>query len=217
MSNDTVAKLPEQLPQGETLLWQGHPSWRSLALQAFHIRKIGVYFALILVWRTASTPQERWSVPSLVEDSVGFLALAFCSLGLLALLAWIYSRTTTYTVTSRRVFINFGAALPIMLNIPFRIVTAAGMKVHRDGTADIPLQLSGASRMAYVHLWPHVRPWRLTNPEPMLRSVPDGAHVAAVLASALASTTPPSASQAVAATAPNSDPDSIPALSPVAA
>ena len=43
--------LPERLPEGETLLWQGRPSWRQLALRAFHVREIAIYFALLLAWR----------------------------------------------------------------------------------------------------------------------------------------------------------------------
>ena len=38
---------------------------------------------------------------------------------------------------------------------------------------------------AWLLLWPHVRPWRMRHPEPMLRSLPDAAHVAAILAPAL--------------------------------
>jgi hypothetical protein len=94
---------------------------------------------------------------------------------------------------------HYGAALPMMVNVPFKIVGVAGAKVHSDGTADIPLRLTGNGRLAYLHLWPHARPWRLTNPEPMLRSVPDGARVATLLADALAvATPPPAAAQAVA-------------------
>jgi len=40
--------LPAPLPQGETVLWQGSPDWRQLALHAFHVRKIAIYFGLML-------------------------------------------------------------------------------------------------------------------------------------------------------------------------
>ena len=40
--------LPSALPAGEHVVWQGAPDWRSLAVQAFHVRKIAVYFAFML-------------------------------------------------------------------------------------------------------------------------------------------------------------------------
>ncbi len=41
--------LPGQLPPGETILWQGAPHWRALARDAFHVRGVAVYFALLAV------------------------------------------------------------------------------------------------------------------------------------------------------------------------
>ena len=41
--------LPEPLPRGERLLWQGRPDWRQLALHAFHVRKLAFYFAFMLL------------------------------------------------------------------------------------------------------------------------------------------------------------------------
>ena len=183
--------LPERLPKGEIVLWQGRPLWRSLALRTFHVRKVGIYFGLLLAWRAALGGYERISLGSVAAGAFPLLLLALSSIGLLVLLAWIYSRTTTYTITNRRVFMRFGAALPLMLNIPFRTVGSAGAKVYRDGTADIPLGLIGSDRIAYLHLWPYARPWRLKNPEPMLRSLPNGQEVAKLLASALSASHPP--------------------------
>jgi hypothetical protein len=44
-------------------------------------------------------------------------------------------------------------------------------------------------RLAYLVLWPHVRPWRLQAPQPMLRAIDDVAAVADLLAEALAADT----------------------------
>jgi hypothetical protein len=189
--------LPEELPEGEIVLWQGRPSWRSLALQAFHIRKIAIYFGLILMCRIALEVYRQASLSSIAADAAPLLLVAAGAIALSASLAWLYGRTTVYTITNRRVFMRFGAALPMMLNIPFRIVGAAGLKVHRDGTADIPLRLMGTGRVTYPQLWPHARPWRLTHPEPMLRSLPDGAKVASLLATALSASTPPPVAQSM--------------------
>ena len=40
------------------------------------------------------------------------------------------------------------------------------------------------SLLGYALLWPHARPWRLSQPEPMLRAVPEAQDVAAILAEA---------------------------------
>ena len=53
-----------------------------------------------------------------------------------------------------------------------------------DGSGDLPLTLSGEDRIAWLHLWPHARPFHLAHPEPMLRSVPDAAAVAQLLSQA---------------------------------
>ena len=91
-----------------------------------------------------------------------------------------------YTITNRRVVMRIGVVLEITVNFPFRVIESAGLRVYPDGTGDIPLLLAGEDRIAYVHLWPHARPWRAARPEPMLRGVPDAAHAADVLSRALA-------------------------------
>ena len=46
--------LPERLPASEKLLWQGSPDFAAVALQVFHLRKVAIYFALMLAWRGAT-------------------------------------------------------------------------------------------------------------------------------------------------------------------
>ena len=58
-----------------------------------------------------------------------------------------------------------------------------------DGSGDLPLTLSGEDRIAWLHLWPHARPFHLAHPEPMLRSVPDAAAVAQLLSQAWSQST----------------------------
>ena len=43
--------LPEALPADEHILWQGRPDWAALAVHAFHVRKVALYFALMMVWQ----------------------------------------------------------------------------------------------------------------------------------------------------------------------
>ena len=185
--NEPVRGLPERLPAGEVLLWQGQPSWRALAIRAFHVRKIAIYFGLLLTWRVASGLLGGTSPSGLAEYLLWILPVPLAAVGIPTLLAWLYSRTTVFTITNRRVVMRYGVALPWSLNLPFSIVKSAAVSVNRDGTADIPLVLAGTGRVSYLHLWPFARPWRINHPQPMLRSVVDGQEAASILARALKS------------------------------
>ncbi len=204
--SEPIRGLPERLPPGETILWQGEPRWQSLARRALHTRSIAIYFAAVMAGRLAIGTYGGESVATAAAAALGLMPLAIAGVGLLALLAWAMARSTVYTITNRRVVIRFGVALPMTINIPFKIVTAAALKVHSDGTGDIPLSLMGTGRIAYLHLWPHARPWRVKQPEPMLRCVPDAQEVARILSAALAAFQ--AASQADKAAADAADPAS---------
>jgi hypothetical protein len=174
-----------KLPRGETILWQGRPEWPGLALRAFHIRAVAFYFALLLVWRVAQGAVDGDSVPTMAVAALWLLAPCGAACGILALLAWLSSRTTQYTITGKRVIMQFGMALPITLNVPFTKISSAALRLYTDGSGDIPLAMSGKDRVAFLMLWPHVRPWRATQTEPMLRSIKDARHVSEILARAV--------------------------------
>ncbi|HRD98986.1 MAG TPA: photosynthetic complex putative assembly protein PuhB [Rubrivivax sp.] len=176
--------LPETLPADEKLLWQGGPDWRMLARNAFHLRKLAVYFAAMVLLRAAFVYSDTGSVLAAVRSSMGPLALAGVALGLVALMAWLSARSTVYTLTDRRVVMRIGIVLTLTFNIPYRRVAAAGLHLDAHGTGDLPLSLQPPDHIAYLHLWPHARPWRLARPEPMLRSVANAAQVAQLLTQA---------------------------------
>jgi hypothetical protein len=177
------------LPEGEHLLWQGQPKARALALRAFHVRLVAVYFALLFVARIViGLEHQPWSV-SIVEASR--IAIPFAvAMVLLSGLALLYSRSTRYSVTNRRVLLQYGAVPPMTLNVPFAQISSAAVKAYRDGSGELPLAVISEQRLAFLLLWPHVRPWRLTHVEPMLRCVPEVRIVADVLAKALAAAVP---------------------------
>jgi hypothetical protein len=181
--------LPEALPAGERLLWQGAPDWRALSRRAFHTRKVAVYFAILMGWRVLIGLSDGLAIGAALGSALGLLVLALGALGLLNLFAWLSARSTVYTVTTRRLVIHCGIALPMTINLPFRRIQAAGLKTFGGGVGDIVLTLPKGQRVAYLHLWPHVRPWRFNSPEPMLRCIGDSANVAALLVRSLAAET----------------------------
>jgi Bacterial PH domain len=177
--------LPAQLPKGERLLWQSKPRWRSLAVHAFHVRAIAIYFAILTAWRGTMVAADGADAVGIISAMAWIALLALTAIAVLGLLAWLSARSTIYTITDRRILMRFGIALPITLNIPLRLVDAASVSRHRDLTGDIALTVSGDDRVAYLVLWPHARPWRVKRPEPMLRSLAKPEEVAKVLSRAL--------------------------------
>jgi hypothetical protein len=204
MTDDPVRirGIDEPLPEGERLLWQGAPEWRALARRAFHVRKVAIYFALLIGWRIASGVADGEPAGAIATAALWFTTVALAGIGVLAALAWASARTSTYAITTQRVFLRIGVALPMTVNLPLRLLDGAAMRAYPDGTGDIPLALRGDDRIAWLHLWPHVRPWRLARTQPMLRTVPEAARVARILVDATA---------AVAAVAPAPAPSERPA------
>lgn len=176
--------LPEALPHDEKLLWQGSPDWRMLARRAFHVRKLALYFAAMVLMRATVVLNDTGSVLSALRSALSPLALAVAALGLVLLMAWLSARSTVYTLTTHRVVMRIGIVLTLTFNIPYRRVAMAGLRLDAGGTGDMPLALLPPDHIAYLHLWPHARPWRVARPEPMLRSVPDAARVSELLTQA---------------------------------
>ncbi len=179
--HEAAPGLPEALPPGERLLWQGAPDWRVLAVEALHVRKVALYFAVLLAWRVADAASSGAGVGSALLSTALVLPLALLGLALLAGFAWLVARTTVYTLTDKRVVMRVGVVLSVTFNLPFRTIEAAALRERRDGHGDITLSLSGPDRIAYLHLWPHARAWQLRRPQPQLRCVPEVAQAAELL------------------------------------
>jgi hypothetical protein len=182
---EPVRGLPEKLPAGEHILWQGAPDWRSFARHAFHARTIAFYFGLLILWRAVSSAYDGASFPQVAGNVLWLLIPAGLGLGVIALLAKVIAGTTVYTITNKRVVMRFGAAFEKSINLPFKALASADIRQHGDGTGNIALTLAGENRLAYLHLWPHARPLRFKNAQPMLRSIPDVVTVAGLLSDAL--------------------------------
>lgn len=182
---EPVRGLPEQLPPGEEVLWQGAPHWMVLAQRAFHIRAVALYFAVLVVWRIATDWSADSSVASALMGVSWILVLGVLAVGALALLGWAMGRATVYTITNQRIVMRVGVAIQMMMNLPFKQIRSADLRRYSDGTGDIPLLLAETAHPSYIIFWPHVRPWHFSPPQPMLRAVPDAERVATILANAL--------------------------------
>ncbi len=182
---EPVYGLPESLPEGEKILWQGAPDWRAFAMQVFHVKAIAIYGAVLCAWRLVTVLYDGYGIAAAFSSAFSIALLMALAVGLFCLLAWLIERTTAYTITNRRLVLRIGVALSITINIPFKIIASAGCRSMKDGTGNIALTLQGTNKIAYAHLWPHARPWRFARPEPTLRAVRDVERVSAILADAL--------------------------------
>jgi hypothetical protein len=178
--------LPEPLPEGERLLWQGTPDWRVLARRGFHLRKFALYFGVLIAWRVLTAAVDGAGPVAAFASIAWTVPLAALALGFIALLAWLVGRTTLYTLTDRRVVMRIGVVLTVTFNLPLARIEAARLSSHPGGAGDIALLLDAQDRIGYLHLWPHARPWHFKRTEPSLRAVPEVQAVAALLADALA-------------------------------
>jgi hypothetical protein len=178
--------LPGKLPVGEKMLWQGRPCWKLLALRAFHIRGIALYFAVIVAWCAVSSLRGGTPLAHAALTTAELIGVSCVPLAVIVGYCWGTSKASVYTITTRRVVMKIGLVVPMTVNIPFRWIESAGMNARDDGTGDIILALGPKDKLAWFLLWPHAQPWRMARAVPMLRGLRDARGAAQVLARALA-------------------------------
>lgn len=167
------AGLPDHLPEGERLLWQGKPDWQQLALQAFHIRKVVVYFAVLILGQAIWKLSQGASLSTALHAAPIMAGLGLVACAILVGFAYLSARTTHYTLTSKRVLIKAGIALPVIINLPLRQIDGASFAATRKGFGTICFKTGGNTRLAYLLLWPHAKPWNLNKPQPAFRAIAD--------------------------------------------
>ncbi len=180
---EPVKGLPERPPEHEKILWQGRPDTWALANEAYKLRWINLYFALIVLWR-ASVGAIDAGLSGAIAFGLPYAILWGLGAAVVLLLALVQARTTVYTITTARVAMRIGAALTVTLNLPFRQIANADLSLGRRGTGSIALETLGETKFSYLILWPHCRPGHVRVTKPALRCIPDAAGVARVLADA---------------------------------
>jgi hypothetical protein len=183
---EPVPGLPAPLPKDESILWQGAPRWQTFARRAMRVRLLAGYFVLLVVWGIAGGLSAGATVADVTLSSLRLGALAVVAIALLVLFAWLVARTTLYTITTRRVVMRFGIALPITFQISYVMIESAGAHVWPDGSGDISVSLMPGQRLAYLVLWPHARPWKFAKSQPTLRGIANAEAVSQILGRALA-------------------------------
>ncbi len=90
---------PMEMMGNETMIWEGHPTWR--AMLSFHIRGIlitlGIFFFLILL---------RWLGVGFSSAWIG--AVLVVGLALTIAVGWLRRFFTEYTITTKRLNLRIG-------------------------------------------------------------------------------------------------------------
>jgi hypothetical protein len=179
--------LPEMLPADEKILWQGSPDPWALARSAFHLGVLALYFGVLLAWQVAELAGSGVALAAWPRALAVTLLVSGIGLSLVMLLAWLSARTTVYTLTNQRVVMRIGIVLTVAFNLPLKRIEGAQFHPLRrmgKGTGDIALVLERDTRIAWLQLWPHARPWRVARPQPLLRAVPQAEDVSRLLTQA---------------------------------
>lgn len=180
---EPIKGLPERLPEGEEILWQGAPDWWALARESLALYWVAAYFVVLFLWRVI-VATETMSLAQAAVASSFFLVLGAVVCALLLTTAFVQARASCYTVTNKRVALRIGAALTMTLNLPYTWIGNANLDLRRSGTGTIAFELMGTTKFSYLLCWPHVRPWRIARTEPAFRCIPDAAKVARIIAEA---------------------------------
>lgn len=183
---EPIPGLPERLPAGESMLWQGRPAGRGLTARALGLKPIAWYFAALLVVQTGYGLSQGAGTVQIGGGLVISCVIGLVCLGLLWSIGRAAARGAIYTITDQRVVMRVGIALPMIINIPFTVIESVARLEHADGTEDVVLRIMKPARISWIALWPHVRGTSILHPQPMLRALAKEQGAAQILARAIA-------------------------------
>ena len=182
---EPIKGLPEELPDGEFVVWQGEPVWRSFTARAFHSRTLAFYFVGLIAVHLVYQMLNDLTLAEISISMAWQASLAAVALGLLTLLGKQYAASTVYTLTNRRLVVRSGIAVPMMINLPWESVAEVGFKSFSDGTGDFLVTPKPGKKLYYLMVWPHVKPFSWGRINPLLRALPEPQALAQRLAAVL--------------------------------
>ncbi|MEM9277454.1 MAG: photosynthetic complex putative assembly protein PuhB [Pseudomonadota bacterium] len=168
---EPIPGLPAHLPEGEHIVWQGYPDVQTVARKLLHERKIMAYFALLIGWKFCT---GLYDGETILQSTYVASTLALGALVVFALIrgyARLIGKTTIYTITNKRVVMRIGIALPVTFNFPFMQIAEANLNKVLEDKGTISLGLTEHTKISWLILWPHVRPWMIASPQPAIRFV----------------------------------------------
>ena len=109
---EPIRGLPEELPAGEEILWQGSPNPLRLAIDAWALNWVIGYFVLLTIWRVGVSSVD-FPIATAFLHGVPFIIAGVVVSLLILLIATIQARSTVYTLTTKRVCMRIGAAMTV--------------------------------------------------------------------------------------------------------
>ena len=179
--NEPVPGLPEKLPAGEYIVWQGKPEVSALVKRVFHAPTIALYFAGLIAVHAVYQSINGTPLSTIGIAMIWQVGLAVIGVGLLVGAGNLYAHSTMYTFTNRRLVIRSGVAVSMMVNIPWESVKSAGVRYCRDGTGDFLITPTADRKLYYLMIWPHVRQLGFRSVQPLLRGIGSPRDIAARL------------------------------------
>ena len=176
---EPVRGLPELLPDGERIVWQGAPSPWHLTAEALKARWVIGWLALLAFWRGGATLADGTAAEALRVVAT-YAVIGAAAVAVLYACGTVMARSTVYTLTTRRVVMRIGAALTVTLQMPFARIGSADLALGRGGTGTISFAPIGDGTLGTLALWPHCRPWA-KRAQPAFRAIPDAARVAGLV------------------------------------
>ncbi len=176
---EPVRGLPEMLPEGERIVWQGAPSPWQLTTECLKARWIVIWCALLAVWRGGATLADGTLLDA-GRAVATYAVIGAVAVAILYLCGTVMARSTVYTLTNKRVVMRIGAALTVTLQIPFSRIGSADVAEGRAGHGTISFAPIGDGKLGTLALWPHCRPWA-KRAQPAFRAIPDVAYVAGLV------------------------------------
>lgn len=173
---EPVRGLPERLPAGERIVWQGAPAPWHLTAQALKARWVIGWFVLLALWRGGATLADG-TLADAGRVVATYAVIGAAAVAVLYACGYVMARSTVYTLTNRRVVMRIGAALTVTLQMPFSRIAAADLALGRGGTGTIAFEPIGDGKLGTLALWPHCRPWA-KRAQPAFRAISDAARVA---------------------------------------
>lgn len=180
-SFEPVEGLPAKLPVGEEIVWQGRSNPFFLAVDAFHLRSVALYFGLLLLVRVGFDVGSGESIAGSFSAGLTTFGKGLLCLAILGGMAALMARKSMFTITTERVVLRHGVGIRKYINIPFKDIHAVELKSFTSGTGNIALAVTETTRIPYLHLWPFARPFRFGKPVPLLRGVDNATEVAQTL------------------------------------
>ena len=172
--------FPESVPTSEKVIWQGRPCPLLIARRIFFLPHLVFYF-FMMSFLSLLFQIDILTTKDLLIDFLSNMLLGSVAIFLLLAISYLVSSTTVYSITDKRLVMRIGIVLNLSLNIPLNKIHLAESRAYADKSGDISLELTPGNKIAYLHLWPHCRPWFFSAPRPRLSCLKEVDMVAMLL------------------------------------